>query len=125
MLIDGATVPSEWPASMAAVAECVRALDRGRRLDDVAARLREIERERGPARRRLGRRPDGVACFNFMYLRVTETVRASLADFEDPEAVERLAVVFAEFFLLAYDSECAGAWVSKAWEPLFESSGRG
>jgi len=57
-----------------------------------------------------------------MYLRVTETVRDSLAEFEDPHAVERLAVVFAEYYLLAYDAAEGRAWVSKAWEPLFEAS---
>src|SRR3954468_17393412 len=124
MLTDGTTVRTEWPTSMAAVAECVRTLDRERRIDEVAARLREIARERGPLRPRLGRRPDGVACFNYMYLCVTERVRDSLADFEDPLVVERLAVVFAEFYLLAYDAACAGAWVSKAWQPLFEATGR-
>jgi hypothetical protein len=69
---------------MRLVAERVRALDPHRTMDDVVARLLEIERERNgyrnPAarRRRLRRRPDGVACFNYMYLRVTEEVRRSL-----------------------------------------------
>ena len=55
-----------------------------------------------------------------MYLSVTEAVRDQLGRFEDPEIVERLAVVFAEFYLAAYEADHAGAWVSKAWAPLFE-----
>ena len=118
MLIDN------WPASMTAVANRVSALDRDRGVDAVAARLLEIERERrgyrDPSRRRLQRRPDGVACFNYLYLRVTEEVRDSHAGFESPEFVERLAVVFAQFYLEAYEAAGAGEWVSKAWAPLFE-----
>ncbi len=106
----------------------VRALDRERRLDDVRRRLLDIEVERdgyrnparGAIRKRMRRAPDGVACFNYMYLSVTEAVNGSLERFEDPEFVERLAVVFAEFYLAAYEADRAGAWVSKAWEPLFE-----
>src|SRR5688572_1641447 len=99
---------AEWPASMTAVADRVRTLDPDRRLDAVAARLLEIEREkrgyRDPSRRRFQRRPDGVACFNYLYLRVTEEVRDSRASFESPEFVERLAVVFAQFYLVAYEA---------------------
>ena len=65
-----------------------------------------------------------MACFNFMYLSVTEAVRDQLDRFEDPEFVERLAVVFAEFYLAAYEADHDGAWVSKAWAPLFEGSRR-
>lgn len=113
------------PASMADVAERVRTLDPDRGFDSVADRLLEIERERGgyraPGRRRwLAPRPDGVACFNYLYLRVTEEVRNSRRSFESPAFVERLAVVFAEFYLVAYEAAAAGGWVSKAWAPLFE-----
>jgi hypothetical protein len=110
----------------------VRALDRSRSLDDVARRLLEIERERdgyrNPARnairRRVRRAPDGVACFNYMYLSVTEAVRDRLDEFEDPAGVERLAVVFAEFYFTAYECDATGAWVSRAWAPLFEAAHR-
>jgi Family of unknown function (DUF5995) len=116
------------PDSMKAVADRVRELDRERTVADVAERLIAIEREkrgyRDPTRRRrrpgLRKRPDGVACFNYLYLRVTENVRDARASFEDPEFVDRLAVVFAEFYLVAYESAKAGQWVSKAWDPLFE-----
>jgi hypothetical protein len=110
----------------------VRALDRDRSLDDVTRRLLEIERERdgyrnparGAIRRRVRRPPDGVACFNYMYLSVTEAVRDSLHGFEDPAFVERLAVVFAEFYFAAHEADHDGAWVSRAWAPLFEGSRR-
>jgi hypothetical protein len=128
MLVDRLTPPGDWPTSMSGVAERVRGLDPDRRMDDVVTRLLEIERERDGyrnplrrgARRRLRRHPDGVACFNYMYLRVTEEVRDSLPRFEAPAFVERLAVVFAEFYTAAGDAASAGAWVSKAWEPLFD-----
>ena len=118
------TVTVEWPATMAGVAERVRALEPDRTVETVADRLRAIERDRrgygDPTRGRLARRPDGVACFNYLYLRVTEEVVRSRASFEAPAFVDRLAVVFAEFYLQAYEAASAGEWVSKAWEPLFE-----
>ncbi len=132
MLVDGITPAGAWPDSMTGVAQRVRALDPQRRLGDVAARLLEIERERdgyrnpdrGALRRRVRRHPDGVACFNYLYLSVTEAVRAALPRFEEPVVVERLAVVFAEFYLSAYAAAGAREWVSKAWEPLFEECRR-
>jgi hypothetical protein len=127
ILVDTLTQPTDRPSSMAEVARRISALRGSRRIEDVIARLLEIEREkdgyRNPerrSRRRLRRHPDGVACFNFMYLEVTEAVRASLSRFESPALVERLAVVFAEYYLAAYEAAAARAWVSKAWEPLFE-----
>jgi len=106
------------------VAGRVRTLDPDRSLETVADRLHAIEREKrgygDPSRGKFARRPDGVACFNYLYLRVTEKVLSSRADFESPAFVERLAVVFAEFYLQAYDAANANEWVSKAWEPLFE-----
>jgi hypothetical protein len=115
------------PISMTQLAEQVRSLERQRPLDAVVERLLEIERERDgyrnpdrPNGRRLRRRPDGVACFNYMYLCVTERVRDQLSSFESPQAVERLAVVFAELYLRNYDAARTGGWVSRAWSPLFE-----
>jgi hypothetical protein len=118
----------EAPESMKAVADRVRGLDRDRTVAEVAERLIAIEREKGgyrdptPRRRRRGmrRRPDGVACFNYLYLCVTENVRDARASFEDPEFVDRLAVVFAEFYIVAYESATAHQWVSNAWAPLIE-----
>jgi uncharacterized protein DUF5995 len=120
---------ADWPASMTGVAARVRTLDRDRGIDSVRARLLEIEQEkqgyRDPRRRRFQHRPDGVACFNYLYLRVTEEVRNSKVRFEAPEFVERLAVVFAQFYLEAYEAAGAGEWVSKAWAPLFERRSEG
>jgi Family of unknown function (DUF5995) len=115
---------ADWPASMTNVAARVKTLDRDRGVEAVAARLLDIEHERrgyrDPSRRHWQRRPDGVACFNYLYLRVTEEVCDSQARFESPEFVERLAVVFAQFYLEAYAAAGAREWVSKAWAPLFE-----
>jgi hypothetical protein len=55
-----------------------------------------------------------------MYLRVTEAVRDELPAFESPAFVERLDVLFAEFYFQAYEAAAAQAWVSKAWAPLFD-----
>jgi uncharacterized protein DUF5995 len=113
------------PTSMTQLAASVCALEEQRSLDAVIERLLEVERERDGYRnpdrhgpRRFGR-PDGVACFNCMYLTVTEKVRDELPRFETPRAVERLAVVFAELYLRNYEAAKAGDWVSKAWQPLF------
>jgi hypothetical protein len=126
---------SDWPevlieraGSTAEVAERVCGLDRGRGLGAVVADLRAIERAedgyttRGRrGRARLRRRPDGVACFNYLYLSVTEGVLTALPQFEHAASVERLAVVFAEYYLSAYRAAKVEAEVSKAWAPLFES----
>jgi hypothetical protein len=111
---------------MCDVAERVRGLEPGRTVDDVVARLLAIERERDgyanpERRRRRYRHPDGVACFNYMYLRVTQEVQQRAAEFASPALVERLAVVFAEFYLVEHDAAAVGAWVSPAWRPLFET----
>jgi hypothetical protein len=127
-----ANTASGYPTSMIDLAERVHALDPSRGIADVAADLLEIERardgyrnpDRRRVRRRLRRSPDGVACFNYMYLSVTEAVRDQLDRFEDPAFVERLAVVFAEFYLREYRAADAGAWISKAWEPLFAEARR-
>lgn len=122
---------ADWPTSMMGIVERVRGLDPNRTLRETVARLLEIERERdgyrNPDRRPRSRRlrrmaspPDGVACFNFMYLRVTEEVRRSLPTFQAPAAIERLAVVFAEFYFTAYGAAGDDAWTSRAWAPLME-----
>ena len=112
------------------VAAAVRGLDPGTTIESVVSRLQTHERSAdgffnpdgsGPAARAERRPPpNGVACFNGLYLRVTEAVRDSRSDFEAPAFIERLDVVFADFFFQAYDAATANAWVSKAWAPLFE-----
>jgi hypothetical protein len=121
---------SIWPESMPALAERVSLVPANRTVGEVVDRLTTIEQDLdgffspaagGPAaRRERPPLPDGVACFNGMYLQVTEAVRDELPAFESPEFVERLDVLFAEFYFQAFDAAAAQAWVSKAWAPLFE-----
>ena len=47
-------------------------------------------------------------------------MRDALPTFESPAFVERLDVLFAEFYLQAYEASEAPAWISKAWAPLFD-----
>ena len=118
-----------WPESMPQLAERVSLVPANRTVEEVVDRLLAIEQkldgffspEAGSPAARRGRPPlpDGVACFNGMYLRVTEAVRAELPSFESREFVERLDVLFAEFYFQAFEAANANAWVSKAWEPLF------
>ena len=126
-----AGVPAH-PTSMVEVAARVAALDPAADVDDVVGRLVQIERARdgfydpdggGPAARAArAPRPDGVACFNGLYLCVTRAVREALPRFAARAFVERLDVVFAEFYFEAYRAATAGAWSSRAWAPLFEAS---
>jgi hypothetical protein len=121
---------STWPQSMSQLAERVSLLPANRTVDEVVDRLTAIEEARdgffspagaGPAARRdRPPLPDGVACFNGMYLEVTKAVRDAVPTFESPAFVERLDVFFAEFYFQAYEAAAAHAWVSKAWAPLFE-----
>ena len=132
MFVDPSLSSSRTPTSMVDLAAQIRGLDRRRTIEDVIAAQIAIEQARdgfrNPARnalrRRVRRAPDGVAAFNFMYLSVTEAISAQLHRFEDPAFVERLAVVFAEFYLREYAAADAGTWVSKAWEPLFSEARR-
>ena len=114
---------------MKALSERVSLVPANRTVDEVVERLTTIERDLkgffspdgpGPqARRDHPPLPDGVACFNGMYLRVTEAVRDELPNFENREFIERLDVLFAEFYLQAYEAAAAEAWISEAWAPLF------
>ena len=47
-------------------------------------------------------------------------MRDALPSFESPDFIARLDVLFAEFYFQAFDAAAAEAWISKAWEPLFE-----
>jgi hypothetical protein len=87
-------------------------------VDDVIAKLtavgQEIAKDHGPA--------DGVGRFNLLYLTVTERVGAALKanDFQKPDFVARLDVVFAGFYFAALDANAAGKPTTKAWKPLFD-----
>jgi hypothetical protein len=106
-----------------------------RTIDAAIARMEKIQQERVARRaRRRGRAPwqserlpDGVACFNCLYLIVTKTVTAHLRKppaggpppFKAPEFVERLIPVFAQFYFQAYAAHAANSWVPRSWRPLF------
>jgi hypothetical protein len=64
---------------------------------------------------------DGVACFNRMYLTVTEQVEARLSAgfFSSPQFMQELDVTFADLYFAAVDVAAAGAAVPPAWQPLF------
>jgi hypothetical protein len=83
-------------------------------LDEVVARMQAIASGLPEA--------DGVACFNRMYLQVTELVRARVADgfFADAALMTRLDVVFASFYVAAVDAVGAGRAVPPSWAPLIE-----
>lgn len=64
---------------------------------------------------------DGVACFNRMYLEVTEAVQSNLqqGSFSDSTWVSRLDVVFANLYFAAIDAMSGPpAGMPPPWEPL-------
>jgi hypothetical protein len=65
---------------------------------------------------------DGVACFNRMYLGVTQAVDARIkqGQFANPELMGRLDVVFANLYLDAVRAAATDATVPNAWAPLFD-----
>ena len=65
---------------------------------------------------------DGLACFNRMYLAVTQTVNSELSQgfFADPGFMTTLDVVFANFYFAAADAASEPATVPLAWRPLME-----
>ncbi len=65
---------------------------------------------------------DGVARFNELYLAVTHAVfeETRVANYEDPEFISRLDVIFADLYFAAVDAAASGAALPKAWAPLFE-----
>ena len=65
---------------------------------------------------------DGLACFNRMYLAVTQTVNSELSQgfFADPGFMTTLDVVFANFYFAAAGAASEPATVPLAWRPLME-----
>jgi hypothetical protein len=65
---------------------------------------------------------DGLACFNRMYLAVTQTVNSELGQgfFADPGFMATLDVVFANLYFAAAGAASAPATVPLAWRPLIE-----
>ena len=89
------------------------------RIADVVERMRALDD--------LLPREDGIACFNRLYLAVTEAVEAQARPgvFADPRFVRWLDVVFANLYLGALSSFLLGRGrVPRAWRALFEARGR-
>lgn len=84
-------------------------------IGQVIGRMEELERTLPAA--------DGVACFNRMYLEVTEQVEANISQgrFADAGFMEQLDVVFASLYFAAVDDAAAGRPVPTAWGPLFDA----
>jgi len=63
---------------------------------------------------------DGVACFNRMYLDVTQQVEQHIeaGTFSDPSCMTELDVVFANLYFTAVDAPDSAA-VPAVWRPLF------
>lgn len=82
-------------------------------IDDVLDRMHAIQASLEP--------DDGVAVFNRVYHRLTETVRDRLRAgfFADPEFVERFDVLFAKRYFAEVDADAAGHRPDPAWRPLF------
>ncbi|SDJ50079.1 hypothetical protein SAMN05444157_3673 [Frankineae bacterium MT45] len=99
--MDSAVVPAAPPAASIA---------------DVIARLQAIDAALPPQ--------DGVACFNRMYLSVTQGVGEQVAQgfYADPAFVEHLDVVFANLYFEAIDAmgQPSDQW-PVAWRPLLET----
>lgn len=68
---------------------------------------------------------DGLACFNRMYLAVTQTVAADIGQgfFADPAFMTRLDVTFANLYFTAAQAAGTPAAVPVAWRPLAELRG--
>lgn len=67
---------------------------------------------------------DGVACFNRMYLEVTQEVEAQLSQgtFADPTFMETLDVVFANIYFSAVDAAATqNGDIPPAWQPLIQA----
>jgi len=65
---------------------------------------------------------DGLACFNRMYLDVTQQVNSQLGQgfFTDPAFMTQLDVTFANLYFAAADAAGTPAAVPLAWRPLAE-----
>jgi hypothetical protein len=65
---------------------------------------------------------DGLACFNRMYLQVTQQVNSELGQgfFADPQFMGRLDVTFANFYFAAVNASARPATAPLAWRPLIE-----
>src|SRR5215472_2160854 len=81
---------------------------------EVIARMEALGGALAPA--------DGLACFNRMYLEVTQQVHARLGEgyYADPAFMTQLDVAFAALYFGAADAAGDPAAVPLAWRPLVE-----
>jgi Family of unknown function (DUF5995) len=81
---------------------------------EAIARMEEFEAAASPS--------DGLACFNRMYLQVTQDVQARLGQgfFADPAFMSHLDVVFANLYFAAAGCASDPATAPPAWRPLIE-----
>jgi hypothetical protein len=85
-------------------------------VDEAIARMKQIDASL-PA-------SDGVACFNHMYLAVTQNVHDNITQgfFADPDFVTALDVAFANIYLDAVDAMSGRSDAyPEAWKPLLQS----
>jgi len=85
-------------------------------VEEAIARMQAIEQSLPAA--------DGLACFNRMYLEVTQDVNSRLAQgyFSDPSFLSTLDTVFANIYFLAVDAVADPSKpVPAAWQPLMEA----
>ena len=94
-------------------------MDEARTIDDVLVRLDDIIAEAKRDGSRLG-------YFPALYRKVTRSVQARIASdfFEDGARMEHLDVVFANFYLEAYDQHTRGERPSEVWRFAFEVTGQ-
>jgi hypothetical protein len=104
--------------AMTSPAGAIAAVGPASSIDEVIERMHRIDAAL-PA-------DDGVAYFNRLYLKVTETVRDRTrgSSFEDPRYLERLDVVFANRYFAAYDADAERRGCPDAWAPLFDKRTR-
>jgi hypothetical protein len=69
---------------------------------------------------------DGLACFNTLYLKVTQEIRGGplMAAFEDLEFLDALDVEFANYYFDACAKALRGEPCPRAWSPLLEHRDR-
>ncbi|HEX9314113.1 MAG TPA: DUF5995 family protein [Actinomycetota bacterium] len=83
-------------------------------IPDAITRMQEIEAALPPR--------DGLACFNRMYLIVTQTVKEQVTQhfFQDPAFMQHLDIVFANLYLGAVDGfRSEPSTACRAWNVLF------
>jgi hypothetical protein len=112
-----ALAAAAWPGTATAARPCGNG-----DLRCVDAVVREMNQRFTP----LARSCDHDAIFALAYLRTTEAYRATVANdprfFDDPTFVNRVDVVFADYYFSAYDAWHAGGAAPGAWAIAFKAA---